>query len=135
MTDRELLEEIRDMLKEILAFVRKVDSDDYRDMQAFMEFLRNVAADIWVEETEPEQRKQLYNNIRWLYITLHQSKIIYIYTEIRTGFHQNPLPSGNVVTSKDSFDFLIILKAPLISALIIAPDPVLNKPRLERLPL
>lgn len=63
MTDRELLEEIRDILKEILAFVRKVDSDDYRDMQAFMEFLRNVAADIWVEETEPEQRKQLYNNI------------------------------------------------------------------------
>lgn len=63
MTDRELLEEIRDILKEILVFVRKVDSDDYRDMQAFMEFLRNVAADIWVEETEPEQRKQLYNNI------------------------------------------------------------------------
>lgn len=63
MTDRELLEEIRDILKEILAFVRKVDSDDYRDMQAFMEFLRNVAANIWVEETEPEQRKQLYNNI------------------------------------------------------------------------
>lgn len=29
--------------------------------------------------------------------------MIYIYTEIRTGFHQNPLPSGNVLTSKASF--------------------------------
>lgn len=74
-------------------------------------------------------------DVRWLYMTLHQSKIIYIYTEIRIGFHQNPLPSGKVLTSKDYFDFLMILKAPLISALIIAPDPVLNKPRLERLPL
>lgn len=49
MTDRELLEENNKMLKEILSFVRKVDSAEYRDHQDFMEFLRNVAADIWVE--------------------------------------------------------------------------------------
>lgn len=54
MTDRELLEENNKMLKEILSFVRKVDSTEYRDHQDFMEFLRNVAADIWVEYTEPE---------------------------------------------------------------------------------
>lgn len=28
-----------------------------------MEFLRNVAADIWVEYTEPEQRSKLFNLI------------------------------------------------------------------------
>lgn len=31
MTDRELLEENNKMLKEILSFVRKVDSVEYRD--------------------------------------------------------------------------------------------------------
>lgn len=63
MTDRELLEENNKMLKEILSFVRKVDSTEYRDHQDFMEFLRNVAADIWVEYTEPEQRSKLFNLI------------------------------------------------------------------------
>ena len=58
---RELLEENNKMLKEILSFVRKVDSAEYRDHQDFMEFLRNVAADIWVEYTEPEQRGRLFN--------------------------------------------------------------------------
>lgn len=61
MTDRELLEENNKMLKEILNFVRKVDSVEYRDHQDFMEFLRNVAADIWVEYTEPKQRSKLFN--------------------------------------------------------------------------
>lgn len=63
MTDRELLEENNKMLKEILSFVRKVDSTEYRDHQDFMEFLRNAAADIWVEYTEPEQRGRLFNLI------------------------------------------------------------------------
>lgn len=45
MTDRELLEENNKMLKEILSFVRKVDSVEYRDHQDFMEFLRNVEID------------------------------------------------------------------------------------------
>lgn len=35
----------------------------FRDHQDFMEFLRNVAADIWVEYTEPEQRSKLFNLI------------------------------------------------------------------------
>jgi len=62
--------------------------------------------------------------------------MIYIYTEIRTGFHQNPLPSGNVLTSKASFaDFLMMLNAALISALMILPKDVLNNPRLIRLPV
>lgn len=61
MTDRELLEENNKILKEIINFVRKVDSTEYRDHQDFMEFLRNVAADIWVEYTEPEQRSELFN--------------------------------------------------------------------------
>lgn len=61
MTDRELLEENNKMLKEIINFVRKVDSVEYRDHQDFMEFLRNVAADIWVEYTEPKQRSKLFN--------------------------------------------------------------------------
>lgn len=59
--NRLLLEENNKMLKEILSFVRKVDSAEYRDHQDFMEFLRNVAADIWVEYTEPEQRGRLFN--------------------------------------------------------------------------
>ena len=61
MTDREILEENNKMLKEIINFVRKVDSVEYRDHQDFMEFLRNVAADIWVEYTEPKQRSKLFN--------------------------------------------------------------------------
>lgn len=63
MTDRELLEENNKMLKEILSFVRKVDSAEYRDHQDFMEFLRNVAADIWVEYNEIKDRvlKYVYN--------------------------------------------------------------------------
>lgn len=44
-------------------YIRKVDSVEYRDHQDFMEFLRNVAADIWVEYTEPEQRGRLFNLI------------------------------------------------------------------------
>ena len=63
MTDRELLEENNEMLKEILSFVRKVDSVEYRDHHDFMEFLRNVAADIWGEYMEPEQRGRLFNLI------------------------------------------------------------------------
>ena len=63
MTDREFLEENNKMLKEILRFVRKVDSVEFRDHQDFMEFLRNVAADIWVEYMEPEQRGRLFNLI------------------------------------------------------------------------
>lgn len=43
--------------------MRKVDSVEYRDHHDFMEFLRNVAADIWVEYTEPEQRGRLFNLI------------------------------------------------------------------------
>lgn len=61
--NRLLLEENNKMLKEILSFVRKVDSVEYRDHQDFMEFLRNVAVDIWVEYTEPEQRGRLFNLI------------------------------------------------------------------------
>ena len=61
--------------------------------------------------------------------------MIYIYTLIRIGFHQNPIPSGNFVTSKVSFaDFRMILKAPLISAFIILPEEVLNNPLLTRFP-
>lgn len=40
-----------------------IHSAEYRDHQDFMEFLRNVAADIWVEYTEPEQRGRLFNLI------------------------------------------------------------------------
>lgn len=39
MTDRELLEENNKMLKEILSFVRKVDSVEYRDHQDLWNFL------------------------------------------------------------------------------------------------
>lgn len=44
-------------------FVRKACESVIRDHQDFMEFLRNVAADIWVEYTEPEQRGRLFNLI------------------------------------------------------------------------
>lgn len=60
---REDIEKAAKIYKEILSFVRKVDSTEYRDHQDFMEFLRNVAADIWVEHTEPEQRSKLFNLI------------------------------------------------------------------------
>lgn len=77
MTDRELLEENNKMLKEILSFVRKVDSAEYRDHQDFMEFLRNVAADIWVEYTEPEQRGRLFNLMNNCGIDRRRDKSVY----------------------------------------------------------
>ena len=46
MTDRELLEENNKMLKEILSFVRKVDSVEYRDHNDYKEIHINVASDI-----------------------------------------------------------------------------------------
>lgn len=39
MTDRELLEENNKMLKEILSFVRKVDSAEYRIIKTLWNFL------------------------------------------------------------------------------------------------
>ena len=57
------------------------------------------------------------------HFTPKRCKMIHIYTLIRIGFHQNPIPSGNFVTSKVSFsDFRMMLNAPLISAFIILPE-------------
>lgn len=55
----DLESQIREVLKRCLSY--KIV--EYRDHQDFMEFLRNVAADIWVEYTEPEQRGRLFNLI------------------------------------------------------------------------
>lgn len=60
MTDRELLEENNKMLKEILSFVRKVDSVEYRDHQDFMEVAMNFIKEAYPfnEETESFIRKK-----------------------------------------------------------------------------
>lgn len=61
-TDRELLEENNRMLREILGFVRKVDSDSYREQQNHEEFLRNVAADILVEIADNATKQRFLVN-------------------------------------------------------------------------
>lgn len=62
MTDRELLEENNRMLKEILGFVRKVDSASYREQQNHEEFLRNVAANIVVEIADNATKQRFLVN-------------------------------------------------------------------------
>lgn len=61
-TDRELLEENNKMLKEILVFVRKVDSASYKEQQNHEEFLRNVAADILVEIADNATKQRFLIN-------------------------------------------------------------------------
>lgn len=61
-TDRELLEENNRMLKEILVFVRKVDSASYKEQQNHEEFLRNVAADILVEIADNTTKQRFLIN-------------------------------------------------------------------------
>lgn len=61
-TDRELLEENNKMLKEILVFVRKVDSASYKERQNHEEFLRNVAADILVEIADNATKQRFLIN-------------------------------------------------------------------------
>lgn len=59
MTDRELLEENNKMLKEILSFVRKVDSAEYRDhqdLEVAMNFIKEAYP--FNEETEVFIRKK-----------------------------------------------------------------------------
>lgn len=59
-SDSDLIKENNEALKEILSFVRKVDSKEYRDNALLQEFLCNVSANALVESMEPEQRKQIY---------------------------------------------------------------------------
>lgn len=61
MNEDGLIKENNEMLKEILTYVRKVDSKEYRENTLLLEFLCNVSADILVEMMEPEQRKEVYN--------------------------------------------------------------------------
>lgn len=61
MNEDGLVKENNEMLKEILTYVRKVDSKEYRENTLLLEFLCNVSADILVEMMEPEQRKEVYN--------------------------------------------------------------------------
>ena len=50
------------MLKEILVFVRKVDSASYKEQQNHEEFLRNVAADILVEIADNTTKQRFLIN-------------------------------------------------------------------------
>ena len=56
------MEENNRMLKEILAFVRKVDSTSYREQQNHEEFLRNVAANIVVEIADSTTKRRFIVN-------------------------------------------------------------------------
>lgn len=63
MEENDLIKENNGMLKEILDYVRKVDSREYRDKMLMQEFLCNVSADVLVEMMEPEQRREIYNSL------------------------------------------------------------------------
>ena len=56
------IEENNRMLKEILVFVRKVDSASYKEQQNHEEFLRNVAADILVEIADNTTKQRFLIN-------------------------------------------------------------------------
>lgn len=59
-----LLQENNAMLKEILALLRKFDSEEYQSQEDMRQFCINVSADIFVEllESNKELKNKIKNN-------------------------------------------------------------------------
>lgn len=61
-----LLEENNSLLKEILAMLKKFDSEEYQSEQDVRQFSINVAADLFVEmlENNPELKDKIINSFK-----------------------------------------------------------------------
>lgn len=70
MTDSDLQEllaltrENNSLLHELVDYVRKIDSTEYRDAADLKEFTLNVAADVWVEIMEEKKKRGIYRNLK-----------------------------------------------------------------------
>ena len=52
MSERELLEDIHRMLKRICGYIDKLESPEHKQQDYNMQFMLNVAADMYVESLE-----------------------------------------------------------------------------------
>lgn len=52
------------LLQELVAYVRKVDSREYRDIADMKEFSMNVIADVLVEVMEEPRKRQIEQDVR-----------------------------------------------------------------------
>lgn len=66
-----LTRENNEMLKEITAYIRKVDSVDYRNSEYEREFAFNVIADIFVEVMEDSRRTGLRDSLKGIFNQNH----------------------------------------------------------------
>lgn len=58
MSDRELLEDIHKMLTKVCSYVDKVEDEDYKQEDRNIQFLLNVAADMYIELLEKLRRNE-----------------------------------------------------------------------------
>lgn len=61
MDDRQLLVEIHQMLKRVCSYIDKLESPEHKQEDYNMQFMLNVAADMYVETLE-KLRNGEYNN-------------------------------------------------------------------------
>lgn len=59
-----LTRENNEMLREVVEYIRKVDSTEYRDAADMKEFCFNVAADIFVELMEEKKKQGIYRSLK-----------------------------------------------------------------------
>lgn len=70
MTDPDLQEllaltrENNSLLHELVDYVRKIDSAEYRDAADLKEFTLNVAADVLVEMMEEKKKRGIYRDLK-----------------------------------------------------------------------
>lgn len=60
-SDRELLIEIHQMLEKICGYIDKVESPEHKQEDYNMQFMLNVAADMYVETLEKLRKDDLHN--------------------------------------------------------------------------
>lgn len=57
-----LLHEVHDMLTEIVTYIRKVQSTEYRDNEDTKQFCINAVANIFVDGMEESQKRDIGDN-------------------------------------------------------------------------
>lgn len=59
-----LTRENNSLLHELVDYVRKIDSTEYRDAADLKEFTLNVAADVLVEMMEEKKKRGIYRDLK-----------------------------------------------------------------------
>lgn len=58
-----LLRENNAMLKNIISYISSIQSNEYRMNEDMRAFSINICADVFVENMEPQEKDELYNNM------------------------------------------------------------------------